>query len=245
MNQPIIECLKLSKKYVLTKIQPKFIRSVITRNVQFIPQKENFWALKNISFNIYQGETIGVIGPNGAGKSTLLKILANIITPTSGKIILRGTIGSLLEVGAGFRGELTGRENVYLAGAILGIPKVKIDKQFTEIVNFSGVKKFIDIPVKYYSSGMYIRLAFSVTIQLEPDILLVDEVFAVGDNKFQEASLKKMEEICSEKKRTIIFISHNMDFIKRLCKKVYLIKKGRIVAQGDAEKIIKIYLDNN
>ncbi|MCM8784624.1 MAG: ABC transporter ATP-binding protein, partial [Candidatus Omnitrophica bacterium] len=207
-----IKVENLSKKYKIGERLPyktireeiiKFFKKERKKNDQYI------WALKNISFEINKGEVVGIIGPNGAGKTTLLKILSKITEPTDGYAEIYGKVGSLLEVGIGFHPELTGRENIYLNGAILGMRKTEIDKKFDEIVSFAEIEKFLDTPVKYYSSGMYVRLAFSVAAHLEPDILLVDEVLAVGDISFQKKSLGKMEGLTKEG-RTILFVSHNM-----------------------------------
>lgn len=202
------------------------------------------WALKDVSFEVEKGEIIGIIGANGAGKSTLLKILARITHPTSGKVKLNGRIASLLEVGTGFHPDLTGRENIYLNGTILGMTKKEIDRKLDEIIEFSGVEKFIDTPVKKYSSGMGVRLAFSVAAHLEPEILLIDEVLAVGDAEFQKKCLGKMDAVAKEG-RTIIFVSHNMDAIERLCNKCVLITDGVIERIGTTNEIISNYLNEN
>ncbi|MGE4511447.1 MAG: ABC transporter ATP-binding protein [Sulfurimonadaceae bacterium] len=194
--------------------------------------KEEFLALNNISFEVNQGDKVGIIGRNGAGKSTLLKVLSRITEPTSGKIHINGRIASLLEVGTGFHPELTGRENIYLNGAILGMSRAEIKKKFDEIVAFAEVEKFLDTPVKRYSSGMYVRLAFAVAAHLEPEILVVDEVLAVGDVEFQKKCLGKMSEV-SKKGRTILFVSHNMNAIEQLCNKAIMLNKGSIVSQND------------
>jgi lipopolysaccharide transport system ATP-binding protein len=207
-------------------------------------ESENIiWALKNVSLAIKPGEVIGVIGKNGAGKSTLLKILSRITYPTSGKVELNGRISSLLEVGTGFHPELTGRENVYLNGTILGMTRDEIDRKFDEIVDFSGVIKFIDTPVKFYSSGMSVRLAFSVAAHLEPEILLIDEVLSVGDAAFQKKSLGKMEEV-SQEGRTVLFVSHNMGAVRALCSRGILLEEGRLVKDGEVDKVINHYLSS-
>jgi lipopolysaccharide transport system ATP-binding protein len=198
------------------------------------------WALRDISFEIRQGERIGLIGRNGAGKSTLLKILARITRPTSGRAVLRGRVGSLLEVGTGMHSELTGRENVYLSGAILGMKKREIERKFDEILAFAGVEKFVDTPLKHYSTGMQLRLAFAVAAHLEPEILLVDEVLAVGDLEFQKKCLGKMEEV-SHGGRTVIFVSHQMGQIRRLCEKVIWLNGGRIEQTGTVPKVLAAY----
>ena len=202
-----------------------------------------FWALRDISFEVKYGEILGIIGRNGAGKSTLLKILCQITDPTSGRAIINGRVASLLEVGTGFHQELTGRENTYLNGTILGMKKVEIDRKFDEIVDFSGVKKFIDTPVKRYSSGMKVRLAFAVAAHLDPEILLIDEVLAVGDAEFQTKCLGKMETIAGEG-RTVLFVSHNMAAVRMLCTWGVLLNEGRIQHTGDSENVIKLYLSD-
>lgn len=202
------------------------------------------WALKDVSFEVKQGEVVGLIGPNGAGKSTMLKILTRITEPTHGSIDIYGRVGSLLEVGTGFHKELTGRDNVYLNGAVLGMRKTEIDKKFDEIVAFSEVEKFIDTPVKFYSSGMTVRLAFAVAAHLEPEILLVDEVLAVGDAAFQKKSLMKMESV-GKSGRTVIFVSHHMPSITRLCERAFLLESGQLVMTGSAEHVVAEYLSNH
>ncbi|NLG96521.1 MAG: ATP-binding cassette domain-containing protein [Chloroflexi bacterium] len=208
------------------------------------PHDYHVWALKDVSFEVHQGELVGLIGPNGAGKSTLLKILTRITTPTEGTIDIYGRVGSLLEVGTGFHKELTGRDNVYLNGAILGMRKSEIDKKFDEIVAFSEVEKFIDTPVKFYSSGMTVRLAFAVAAHLDPEILLVDEVLAVGDAAFQKKCLSKMESV-GQSGRTIIFVSHHMPSITRLCERALLLDHGRLILSGPADQVVGEYLSSN
>jgi lipopolysaccharide transport system ATP-binding protein len=203
---------------------------------------ETIWALKDVSFELRNGETIGIIGGNGAGKSTLLKIISRITEPTEGFAEIRGRIGSLLEVGTGFHPELTGRENTYLNGAILGMKKAEIKRKFDEIVSFSGIDKFIDTPVKHYSSGMYLRLAFAVAAHLEPEILIVDEVLAVGDSRFQKKCLDKMQDI-SQKGRSIVFVSHNMLAITQLCERAILLDNGRVVQEGPSHEVVRSYLN--
>ena len=195
-----------------------------------------------MSFEVKQGEVFGIIGRNGAGKSTLLKILSRITEPTEGRAVLRGRVASLLEVGTGFHPELTGRENIFLNGAILGMTRIEIHKTFDEIVAFAGVEKFIDTPVKRYSSGMYVRLAFAVAAHLEPEILIVDEVLAVGDAEFQKKCLGKMNEIALQDKRTVLIVSHNMDVINRLCNHAILLNQGSIISFGDAASVVEFYL---
>ncbi|NJL15658.1 MAG: ATP-binding cassette domain-containing protein [Microscillaceae bacterium] len=207
-------------------------------------RKDHFWALQNINFEVKKGEVLGIIGPNGAGKSTLLKILARITEPTRGRIEIQGRVQALLEVGTGFHPELTGRENIFLNGAMLGMRQQEIRQKFEEIVDFSGVSAFIDTPVKYYSSGMYVRLAFSVAAHLDADILILDEVFAVGDQGFQRKAIDKLERINQYKEKALIIVSHNLGTIKRLCNRGLLIINGKIMAVGEQDSIISIYLNN-
>jgi len=257
--QPIIEVRNLGKKYeithgrggyialrdVLTNVlrQPfAFLRSKAKRAIG-LEKTEEFWALKDVSFTIERGEIVGVIGKNGAGKSTLLKVLTSITPPTEGEAILRGKVSSLLEVGTGFHPELTGRENIFLNAAILGMSRKEMSRKFNEIVEFAGIERFLDTPVKHYSSGMYVRLAFSVAAHLEPDVLLVDEVLAVGDVEFQEKCIGKMEEVTRATGRTILFVSHNMAAIQSLCKRSILLEKGKIAKIGPTAEVIDYYLD--
>ncbi len=207
-------------------------------------KKEEFWALKNISFTVEKGEAVGIIGANGAGKSTLLKILSKITPPTKGEITFKGRMSSLLEVGTGFHPELTGRENIFLNGAILGMTKKEIANKFDDIVAFSGVGKFLDMQVKRYSSGMSVRLAFAVAAHLEPDILVVDEVLAVGDAEFQKKCLGKMDEVKRAEGRTILFVSHNMSAVQNLCKRCILMEAGEIKMIGETKEVISKYLNN-
>jgi lipopolysaccharide transport system ATP-binding protein len=203
---------------------------------------ETFWALDDVSFQIRQGEAVGIIGRNGAGKSTLLKILSRITKPTKGRVDLYGRVASLLEVGTGFHSELSGRDNIYLNGAILGMKRAEIARKFDEIVSFAEVEKFLDTPVKHYSSGMYVRLAFAVAAHLEPEILIVDEVLAVGDTEFQKKCLGKMEDV-TRGGRTVLFVSHNMSAIKTLCNSAVLMNKGRISEMGETTNVISNYLN--
>jgi len=204
-------------------------------------KRESFWALKDVNMEIQPGEIVGVIGRNGAGKSTLLKVISQVTFPSEGEIVLRGRVGSLLEVGIGFHPELTGRENVYLNGAILGMKKKEIESKFDAIVRFSEMEKFLDAPVKHYSSGMFIRLAFSVAAHLEPEILIVDEVLAVGDAQFQKKCLSKIKEV-SEKGGTVMIVSHNMNTIDALCERAFLLHQGKVIASGPAREVTKQYL---
>lgn len=212
--------------------------------VSKIQSKEEFWALSDVSFDVMQGQRIGIIGRNGAGKSTLLKVISRITEPTGGRISIKGRVASLLEVGTGFHPELTGRENIYLNGAILGMHRAEIKSKFDEIVDFSGVEKFLDTPVKRYSSGMYVRLAFAVAAHMEPEILIIDEVLAVGDAEFQKKCLGKMQDVSMEGGRTVIFVSHNMAAIESLCQKVIILNEGRQIFTGPTKEGISTYLDN-
>lgn len=205
---------------------------------------DSFWALKDISFEINKGETIGVIGPNGSGKSTLLKLLAGVSQPTEGKIKIQGKIAPLIELGAGFHPELTGRENVYLNGVILGMKRKEIDVKFKDIVDFAEIWEFIDQPVKHYSSGMYLRLAFAVAVHTDPDILLIDEILAVGDESFQKKCFKKMEEF-KEKGVTIILVSHNLESVRQFAQKVIYIKKSRLIMFDNPEIVVKEYRNSS
>ncbi|OGF26995.1 hypothetical protein A2331_02760 [Candidatus Falkowbacteria bacterium RIFOXYB2_FULL_34_18] len=261
MTTPIIKINNISKKYDITHQQGGYValRDVITnafknplkfakhkaKKVLGRISKEEFWALKDINLTINKGEVIGIIGSNGAGKSTLLKILSQITFPTTGEIEINGRVASLLEVGTGFHPELTGRENIFLNGAIIGMTTKEIIKKFDQIIEFAGVQKFIDTPVKRYSSGMYVRLAFSVAAHMEPDVLLVDEVLAVGDTAFQKKCLGKMDEVTKTAGRTILFVSHNMEAVKNLCHKCVLLENGEIKMFDETEKVITRYLQNN
>jgi len=260
MSNTIIQVENLGKKYLIKHQQQgsyTALRDVITEKVKSLGKRiispwnhkqsstnsttEEFWALKDISFKVKQGEVIGIIGPNGAGKSTLLKIISRITEPTKGRIRINGRVASLLEVGTGFHPELTGRENIFLNGAILGMGKAEIKRKFDEIVTFAEVEKFLDTPVKRYSSGMYVRLAFAVAAHLEPEILLVDEVLAVGDAQFQKKCIGKMEKVGKEG-RTVLFVSHNMNAVQKLCGKSALLEQGQLVMQGDTSEVIRNYL---
>jgi lipopolysaccharide transport system ATP-binding protein len=207
------------------------------------PPKETIWALKDVFFEVKHGEVLGIIGRNGAGKTTLLRILSRITEPTEGQAEIHGRVGSLLEVGTGFHPELTGRENIYLNGAILGMKRAEIERKFDEIVQFAEIEKFLDTPVKRYSSGMYVRLAFAVAAHLEPEILLVDEVLAVGDAAFQKKCLGKMGDVAYEG-RTVLFVSHNMAAIEGLCRKAFMLDQGRLATTGDAHEVVEAYLSS-
>ena len=245
---PIIEVENLTKIYRLGSLHGSYLtfRDSITQlfKTNSKNRKKHFIkALDNVNLTIEKGQKIGVIGKNGAGKSTFLKILSRITYPTSGSVILRGRVASLLEVGTGFHGELTGRENVYLNGAILGMKRQEINKKFDDIVAFSGVEKFIDTPVKHYSSGMQMRLAFAVSAFLDADIMLVDEVLAVGDAEFQKKCLGKMDEVSNTEGRTIIFVSHNLNAISNLCEKSALFVNGHLDTFDDTDKVINKYIN--
>lgn len=222
------------------KVDPN---SIIGQEERLIGQK--FMALNGVSLKVHRGEALGIIGGNGAGKSTLLKLLSRVTSPTEGKIILNGRIASMLEVGTGFHGELTGRENVYMNGAILGMTKAEIDSKMEDIIEFSEVRDFIDTPVKRYSSGMYVKLAFSVAAHLDSEIMIMDEVLAVGDMAFQKKCLDKMKSAVKETGKTVLYVSHNMNTIRQLCDRCIVLDKGRIIYEGDVEKAIGIYMSNS
>jgi len=251
-NPPAIRVSHLSKQYKLGGPQEPYhtLRDAIVDSLKAplkvfhrAPPVEGFWALKDVSFEVEPGEVVGIIGQNGAGKSTLLKILSRITSPTEGTVELHGRVGSLLEVGTGFHPELTGRENIYLSGSILGMKRREIDAKLDEIVKFSEIEKFLDTPTKRYSSGMYVRLAFAVAAHLDTDILLVDEVLAVGDAEFQKKSLGKMKSV-GEGGKTVILISHNMAMINNICHRAILLKDGHNALDADAGKVTREYLSN-
>ncbi|MBK8519186.1 MAG: ABC transporter ATP-binding protein [Saprospiraceae bacterium] len=264
MSYPIIKVENLSKSYMIShegKESYTALRDVIANKTKNLfnfnkkgvktelyngfESKDEFWALKDINFEINQGDRVGIIGRNGAGKSTLLKVLSRITEPTTGRITLNGRVASLLEVGTGFHPELTGRENIYLNGAILGMSRAEIKRKFDEIVDFAEVERFLDTPVKRYSSGMYVRLAFAVAAHLEPEILVVDEVLAVGDAEFQKKCLGKMEDVSNNEGRTVLFVSHNMSAIKQLCTLGILLQNGTIVCASTVQNTINEYLKQN
>lgn len=252
--KPILEIKNISKKFHISHEQQPYLslRDSITNLIKspFSNRgsgrigSEDFWALKDISFNVYPGDSIGIIGKNGAGKSTLLKILSKITPPTRGKIIARGRIASLLEVGTGFHPELTGRENIFFNGSILGMKRREILLKFDEIVDFSGVEKFLDTPLKHYSSGMQLRLAFAVAAFLEPEILVIDEVLAVGDAEFQRKCLGKMENVTKKEGRTVLFVSHNLSQVSSICQKGILLDKGKKAAEDSIAKTVTFYLSS-
>ncbi len=263
MNDIAIRVAGISKQFHIGKLQGKYryetLRDTLT-DIVMTPYRraaklmrgeatgaseldETIWAVKDISFEVKRGELVGIIGRNGAGKSTLLKILSRITEPTTGVVDIYGRVGSLLEVGTGFHPELTGRENIYLNGAILGMRRNEIERKFDEIVDFSEVEKFIDTPVKHYSSGMYLRLAFAVAAHLEPEILIVDEVLAVGDARFQRKCLDKMQDVGQEG-RTVLFVSHNMPAITRLCERTILLDNGQVLKDGPSHQVVSVYLNS-
>jgi lipopolysaccharide transport system ATP-binding protein len=263
MSQPIISLEGLGKRFIVGRsAEPRerytALRDVIASRARQTahaalnlargkPRRdeaptEEFWALKDVSFDVREGQVMGIVGRNGAGKSTLLKILSRITDPTEGRAVLRGRVASLLEVGTGFHPELTGRENIYLNGAMLGMKRAEIVAKFDEIVAFSEVERFLDTPVKRYSSGMYVRLAFAVAAHLEPEILVVDEVLAVGDAEFQRKCLGKMHDVASKEGRTVLFVSHNMAAVERLCDTAVLLANGRVVTQGPTADVVHEYL---
>lgn len=261
MSDLAISCENLGKEYRLGQregyralrdtisdaVRAPFRKLGASRNGNDSPNQrtdDTFWALKDVSFEVKHGEVVGIIGRNGAGKSTLLKILSRITKPTCGQVRIKGRIGSLLEVGTGFHPELTGRENIFLNGAILGMRKTDIKRNFDEIVAFAEVEKFIDTPVKRYSSGMYVRLAFAVAVHLEPEVLIIDEVLAVGDAEFQKKCLNKMRSI-GEHGRTILFVSHNMSAVRRICNRGLILEKGRMVEQGEINRVVDRYLSRS
>jgi lipopolysaccharide transport system ATP-binding protein len=238
----VIRAQNLSKRYVLGARQPYSFREMLTGMFAGEDsERRDLWALRDVSFSVSEGERLGLIGNNGAGKSTLLKILSRITKPTSGTASITGRVGSLLEVGTGFHSELSGRENIYLNGAILGMQRAEIDRKFDEIVAFSEIEAFLDTPVKHYSTGMHMRLAFSVAAHLDPEVLIVDEVLAVGDVRFQKKCLRKMREV-GESGRTVIFVSHDMQSITRLCDRAIWLKDGEVKSDGEATHVVSEYL---
>jgi lipopolysaccharide transport system ATP-binding protein len=254
MEEIVLSVENLSKQYRLGKIGTGSLRqdisywwkqSILKKNDPFFYSEDEryIWALKDVSFQLKNGEALGIVGSNGSGKSTLLKIVSRITAPTRGHVYGKGTVSSILEIGTGFHPELSGRENIFMSGYALGMTKQEIKKKFDEIVAFSGIEKFIDTPVKRYSSGMYVRLAFSVAAHLEPDILIIDEVLAVGDVEFQKKCMGKMQDVSREKGRTILFVSHNMTAINNLCSKAIWLEKGIVQKTGAAKEVVKSYLE--
>jgi lipopolysaccharide transport system ATP-binding protein len=265
MSDVIISVENLGKKYAIQHQQQrqrsnyKSLRETITQKARNLvtgwnqrgheatkaKSREDFWALRDVSFELQRGRALGIIGRNGAGKSTLLKVLSRITVPSEGRVTLRGRVASLLEVGTGFHPELTGRENIFLNGSIVGMSHAEIRRKFDEIVAFAGVEKFLDTPVKRYSSGMYVRLAFAVAAHMEPEILVVDEVLAVGDAEFQKKCMSKMQDVASGTGRTVLFVSHNMVAIQSLCEQAVLLERGRVKNAGPAASVIASYLSQS
>ena len=263
MSNTVIKVENISKQYKLGQVGTGSLAHDVNRTWYRIRGKEDpylkigqendrtqkgsneyVWALRDINFDVKQGEVLGIIGRNGAGKSTLLKILSRTTSPTTGEIKIKGRVASLLEVGTGFHPELTGRENIFLNGAIMGMTKTEIKSKFDEIVDFAGVERYVDTPVKRYSSGMYVRLAFAVAAHLEPEILIVDEVLAVGDAEFQKKALGKMKDVSGKDGRTVLFVSHNMAAVQNLCQKIIFLENGMVKDIGDTHKIIQSYLNS-
>ena len=256
MQDTVIKIVDLKKKYKLGSIGGGTLSADLQSwwakktgkddpNLKIGEKRESgteFWALNGVNLEVKAGETLGIIGSNGAGKSTLLKILSRVTAPTEGEVKIKGRISSMLEVGTGFHGELTGRENIYLNGAILGMSRSEVDKKMEDIIEFSECRKFIDTPVKRYSSGMYVKLAFSVAAHLDSEILVMDEVLAVGDMKFQEKCLGKMGDVADKEGRTVLYVSHNMNTIQQLCSRCVVLDKGRIIYDGNVEEAIRIYM---
>src|SRR5450631_278408 len=243
MNDTVIRVENLSKLYRISHLaNQRTVRDAVHHGLRLVwrrlrwntrLKREEFWALRDLNFEIAKGEVVGIIGRNGAGKSTLLKVLSRITEPTTGRITLRGRVASLLEVGTGFHPELSGRDNIYLNGAIHGLTRAEISRKFDQIVEFAEVSRFLDTPVKRYSSGMYVRLAFAVAAHLEPDILIVDEVLAVGDAQFQKKCLGKMEDVSAREGRTVLFVSHNLQAVRQLCSRCLLLQTGGLVADSE------------
>lgn len=255
-DQPAVQVERLSKRYVIAHDRRHdTLRDALSHGTRGLwaslrrgsaprpGRHEEFWALRDVSLEVGRGEVLGIIGRNGAGKSTLLKLLSRITEPTRGRITMRGRVSSLLEVGTGFHPELSGRENIFLNGAILGMSRAEIRRKFDEIVAFAGVERFLDTPVKRYSSGMYVRLAFAVAAHLDPEILIIDEVLAVGDADFQSRCLGKLESIAQAGARAILFVSHNMSAVARFCRRVVLLDEGRVILDGPAQRAIDVYLN--
>jgi len=243
MSSTTIRFEKVSKKYILQHERARSFQELVLKIFHRSPShREEFWALRDVSFTIKQGETVGIVGANGAGKSSVLKLISRILEPTTGQLEVRGRVGGLLELGAGFHPDLTGRENINLNGSILGLSKSEIQRKLDEIVSFAELERFIDIPVKYYSSGMYVRLGFSIAVHSDPEILLVDEVLAVGDAAFQRKCLDQINSL-RQAGVTIVFVSHNIATVRALCSRVLWLRKGELVADGEAEGVIARYLD--
>ncbi len=255
--QTVISVENLAKRYIIGHAVPyTTLRDTLSQGARRLwsrwgaapapdASREEFWALRDVSFSVNRGEVVGIIGRNGAGKSTLLKVLSRITEPTKGRVGLRGRVASLLEVGTGFHPELTGRENIFLNGAILGMMRAEITRKFDEIVAFAEVERFLDTPVKHYSSGMYVRLAFAVAAHLEPEILIIDEVLAVGDSAFQKKCLGKIGEVARGEGRTVLFVSHNMGVVANLCSRALLLDAGRVVRDGPANQVVSAHVQTN
>jgi ABC-type polysaccharide/polyol phosphate transport system ATPase subunit len=235
-----VEVSDVSKRYFLRKEVMRSLKSTVLGLLTGKRVREDLWALKDVSFSAEQGETVGVIGANGAGKSTLLGIIAGTITPTSGNVHVEGRMSTLLELGAGFHPDLTGRENIFLNGSILGLSRKYVQERFSQIVNFAGLSEFVDMPVKHYSSGMYVRLGFAVAVEVDPDVLLVDEVLAVGDEEFRKKCIARMADF-QQAGKTIVVVSHDLETVKKMCHKVVLLGEGKIVNLGDPEKVVEEY----
>ncbi len=246
MEECILKVENVGKDYILGTVSGETLKDAFRRKRGKVAElhNESFTALQNVSFEVKRGETLGIIGANGAGKSTLLKLISRITSPTRGTIYIDGKVASLLEVGTGFHPELTGRENIYLNGSILGMSRKEIDSKIGSIIEFSECEKFIDTPVKRYSSGMYVKLAFAVSSHLDAEILIMDEVLAVGDVKFQHKCINKMREIAAKENRTILYVSHNMESVRRLCKRCIILDHGRIVYDGDTDEACRRYFGN-
>ncbi len=256
MSLPAVEFDGVSKRYQLNHFRTTSLKERISERLTFFgakssgdsarPQTEDFWALNNVSFAIQPGETVGIIGPNGSGKSTSLKILSNVIQPTSGRVAINGRLGALIEVGAGFHPELSGRENVFLNGSILGMKKAEIKSKFDSIVDFAEIEQFIDTPVKHYSSGMYVRLGFAIAIHNQPDVMLIDEILAVGDLSFQRKCFEKITEM-KNAGRTILLVSHSMSQVQSVCERAILLHKGVLISDGPVDRVAEEYfkLSNN
>jgi len=249
-NSIMIDFNSVSKKYklgfkkdALRDALPYFFKNLVKRQPKHLDHPEYLWALKDVSFRVKKGEFFGIIGPNGSGKSTILKIISRITKSTQGSVSINGKVGALIEIGAGFHPDLTGRENIYLNGSVLGLKRKEIQDKFDKIVEFSELKQFIDTPVKRYSSGMYVRLGFSVAVHLDPDILLIDEVLSVGDMNFQEKCLQRINQL-KENKTTVIFISHNLDAVQKVCLRTIYIDKGQVIAEGETSKVIDTYKES-
>jgi len=246
MTNTVIQFQNVSKHYVKQRLRYGLLSETLSQFINHQPSTINhnvIKALDNVSFSVTKGETLGVIGPNGAGKSTILKLISKVTVPDSGQVAAFGRIGALIELGAGLHPELTGRENIFLYGAILGMKKQEVEAKFDDIVAFAEIQDFLDMPIKRYSSGMYARLGFAVAVQMEPDILLIDEVLAVGDESFQKKCFAKMKQ-AKKSGITIVFVSHNLDWIKLICDRVLLLKHGKIIADGPPRQVISAYISN-